>query len=689
MAERFVIDLEMNAGGIATGTKRASGEIRGVGAAAAGAATNVGLLRGALNALKANVIIAGVAALAGAVRLLGQGMRDAGINRLLDARLSQALRNLGGDAEAGAAGIRTMADEIERATGIEAEQVKTAAQMLATFKSVGSAEGIGVLLPRLADMAAGTADAEGNMRDLGSVAMQVGKALSGPASGLRRYGIELSDAQAAQLEAAEGMDRVNMLAGILDANFKGLAESAADPMVRLQNATGHLAEELGGKARDELAVLASRLTEIAQSEDAGRVMRWIGEQIAAVFRGIGVAMDVPRRVANFFRIELRETAAAVQGFIGETAQKLARFVSGAGDVLGRLPIVGDGIAERYERAAGVLDRFANAAGTVADRNREAAGEARKVRAEEDAARVVREEGAVAASRLARAVEEETDATTKATAAAKEYVGVLARTGQRIEELTRKKGDLLGASYAELVALGREAAALERQIALRERLVRIAVSGPGAVEGRLGSTGETSAADARGAFRGRDFGVELGPVRDEVSATEETFYRLHNAVEGLGPAFDHLSAGMASAFGRDAAAFKAVSLAVATISAYTAAAKMLSAGSPLTGVPRAIALLGIGLGYVGTIASIAIPGGGGGGSVPGRSPLTAGIGSHGYPQPGGPPVHVHNENRVIVENRVEPHDMFRLNTAIRQQDRLERAAFGEVSGADYMTGERRR
>lgn len=200
-------------------------------------------------------------------RLLGESVRLAGVQDIAERKLETALRNLGAYTPEAAARLKALASEVQSFSNFGDESILTAQAMLASFRSVSGAEGIALLTPRLADMAAGVAKTSGQTADLNSVAAALGKSLEGSAASLREYGISMSKQEEAAFNAARGMDRVHMLAEILDANFSGLAEATADPFVQLQNSVGDLKEQIGMGLLPVARDLALRLKALAENEE--------------------------------------------------------------------------------------------------------------------------------------------------------------------------------------------------------------------------------------------------------------------------------------------------------------------------------------------------------------------------------------------------------------------------------------
>lgn len=173
---------------------------------------------------------------------------------------------------------------------------------------------------------------------------------------------------------------------------------------------------------------------------------------------------------------------------------------------------------------------------------------------------------------------------------------------------------------------------------------------------------------------REFEEEWGAVGTAVAGT---FASLSDAMMAM---FEATGSKGKAAF----AAYKAFAVAEAVAATFLAANKALAAGPPPWNIAQAAAIVGIGLANVSKIMS-ASPGGGasagGGGSAPGRSGITASGVIAPTPRPASPsapPVNVRNENRVVIENRIQSVDGFTVESTVRRagQDRAD--LLGELS-----------
>lgn len=219
-------------------------------------------------------------------RLLSRSVQLRGIQQIAERKLEQALRNLGDGAEEAAPRLFEVARQMQAVSNFGDETIITAQAMLASFKEVAGPEGIEILTPRLLDMAAGVTKVTGESIDLNQVAAMLGKSLSDSAAVLKRVGVSLTDTQMAALNAAEGLDKVNLLAEVIDSNFKGLATTIADPFKQLENAAGDLLEEIGKGLRPELELLAKDIQQWIESGDVQELALFIGEKLGGAIRDV-------------------------------------------------------------------------------------------------------------------------------------------------------------------------------------------------------------------------------------------------------------------------------------------------------------------------------------------------------------------------------------------------------------------
>ena len=160
--------------------------------------------------------------------------------RLGELQLAQAFATAGKQLDIDA--LNRFADARERLTTDDNDAVLASARHLVTYGA--EQRQIQELIPAVQDLAA----AKGI--DLRSATDLVGKAFSGNAQMLSRYGIKISDATKNVLEHGSASQRTAELVKLLESRFAGSAETAAKTATgawrQLQNAIGNLKESMGG-----------------------------------------------------------------------------------------------------------------------------------------------------------------------------------------------------------------------------------------------------------------------------------------------------------------------------------------------------------------------------------------------------------------------------------------------------------
>lgn len=137
--------------------------------------------------------------------------------------------------------IKEYAAELQKVTTYGDEATIEAAGLLATFRFQESQ--IKSLLPVVQNLSSLYG------MDLKSAAVQVGKAFTGSVGALSRYGITMSDAEVAAIEAANGAEKFSLILNLLKSNSgeaaKAVANTATGAMTQFKNATGDSLEIVG------------------------------------------------------------------------------------------------------------------------------------------------------------------------------------------------------------------------------------------------------------------------------------------------------------------------------------------------------------------------------------------------------------------------------------------------------------
>jgi len=218
--------------------------------------------------------------------VLSDSVEKAGIQEISERKLEQALRNLGIESDETSDRLKRLASEVQTFSNFGDEAIITAQAMLLSFGSVAGPEGVELLTPRLADLAAGVSKVTGETVDLNQVATALGKALGGTGSELREYGISMSEAQEEAFKTAEGLDKVRLVTEILDSNFKGLAQATANAGVQMINSIGDFQEALGSELLPEIEDAQRQITQFVSDPRILEFARATGAKLVEFGQGI-------------------------------------------------------------------------------------------------------------------------------------------------------------------------------------------------------------------------------------------------------------------------------------------------------------------------------------------------------------------------------------------------------------------
>ncbi|MDV2503078.1 MAG: hypothetical protein RX318_03915 [bacterium] len=306
----LVVDLKANTAGFQRDMKRGEGTIR----------------RFTKFAIGAGVALAARSAVSAAIKAAAQ-------QEAAEAKLAQALSNVAGVAPEAVDELKKYAAELQNLTGIGDEVIIDAQAMLATFQL--NAEAIKILTVRVLDMATIMDKGTGSGVDLQATALAIGKAMTGTAGILSRYGVVLTKVQTEQLNTTTGMEKVRVLAEALDSNFKGLAEAMGRTTVgeirKMNSAWSDLQETLGKSLFlksltllvKDLALALDSVAKKAQAAGQG-----LAKHLAPILRALGF---------NVFVRDLTEAKTALAGLkpppaVSKIAEELEKLKGKAKDV---------------------------------------------------------------------------------------------------------------------------------------------------------------------------------------------------------------------------------------------------------------------------------------------------------------------------------------------------------------------
>lgn len=206
------------------------------------------------------------------------------------AQTEAVIASTGGVAGLSADQIRAMAVELENLTTVDDKAIQSAQNLLLTFKEVGAD-----IFPEATLAVINLSTAMG--QDLDQAAVQVGKALNDPISGLtalRRVGIQFTDAQEAQIKS---LVRANDLLGAqsiileeLESQFGGSAARAANTfdgrMRRIGDAVEDAQMALATGFLPVIEKVADRLGSfVSDPANLDRIARF-GETLAGALDGL-------------------------------------------------------------------------------------------------------------------------------------------------------------------------------------------------------------------------------------------------------------------------------------------------------------------------------------------------------------------------------------------------------------------
>jgi hypothetical protein len=178
------------------------------------------------------------------------------------AETSRVIESMGGVANVTAKHVANLSEAISNKVGVDDEAIQSGANLLLTFGNIRNEVGKG---NKVFDQATRLAVDMSSVfkQDLKSSAIQLGKALNDPISGLtslRRVGIQFTDQQEQQIktmvEANDVLGAQKVILAEVSRQVGGAAAAAATPFEKLQVRFKNLQEEIGMKMMPVLVRLA-------------------------------------------------------------------------------------------------------------------------------------------------------------------------------------------------------------------------------------------------------------------------------------------------------------------------------------------------------------------------------------------------------------------------------------------------
>lgn len=191
-------------------------------------------------------------------------------------KLSQQLKNWNQLTEENINSLTGLAESLSLVTTFSKTQIIAGQAMLGSFAL--TAEQIKDATGRMLDLAIMTENTSGQMSDITVVAKLMGMAMGGQAGRLAVAGIKFSEYQSAIFNAAQGMEKFNILMEILDQNAKGLAEAVGSTLQGRLKQINNLFNE--AKIKIGMAVVGSKAWVeilIAVSDEINNLNKWLTE----------------------------------------------------------------------------------------------------------------------------------------------------------------------------------------------------------------------------------------------------------------------------------------------------------------------------------------------------------------------------------------------------------------------------
>lgn len=338
MAESLVVKISADLSGLDAGIKEATNTVSSFG----------DVLKGSfLGGLGANLATTAFATLTSAVTDAFHALAE--VDKI-SGQTAAVIKSTGGAAGVTADQVATLADQLERKTGIEAESIQRGQNLLLTFTNIKDAAGANNdIFTQATKIMADLGTAMGT--DASGAAIQLGKALNDPTAGitaLTRVGVTFTDAQKAQIKALQ--ESGNMMAAQkiilaeLNKEFGGSAAAAgqtfAGALNRVANGLGSITEAMLTPAVPAFTAALGKLADasyavsdaITRGNFIGLINDAFGPGPKALVLGlasaIGVAMVQSMQTASRQAMAMAATyARAAAAMVVANAPVLAAFAA--------------------------------------------------------------------------------------------------------------------------------------------------------------------------------------------------------------------------------------------------------------------------------------------------------------------------------------------------------------------------
>jgi len=257
------------------------------------------------------------------MELLSGSLDDANVQRLLDDKLKLALDNAGGAAAGKTQKLKGLASELQKTTDFSNEQIQAAQSLFITYGA--SAEGAARLSESVADLATFASAGSERTVSLNRAARTLGRTMDGSTQSLQRLGVSLDEATKQEIKAADGMERIEIVAEAMEEKVGGAAERLSTPWTGLQNDIDDLQKTFGQELIPIAIETSEKLRQVAQDEDVKEGIREVAQEVADL---LAQGIEMTGRIVGLFA-EYREEIGAAADVTFRLVTAVGAYVAGA------------------------------------------------------------------------------------------------------------------------------------------------------------------------------------------------------------------------------------------------------------------------------------------------------------------------------------------------------------------------
>lgn len=318
----MIVTLAMNASKYGAGLKKAAGQTTSFGQFAS---KSFNLLRGAFVGMT-------LAALRYIPVLANMGAES----RKADIQIKFMLENMQGVGVATDKTVKRMAayaDQVNRATGIDDEQVKAVQRKLLVFKTLRStADELGGTFDRTTKAAIDLA--AGGFGEMESNAIKLGRILQDPTKNLNaltRAGITFTDAEKRKIKQLQDSGKLleaqDLVLQSIEGRVLGLAEKSATPFEKLVGQFNQIGDAIGEAMLPNLEKMNTEVGKWLSTPKGKKDVQAIADAFVAAAYGI-------KEMANFLR-DVKGLLDSITKFNFDWVTALSRFINGVAGVQNR------------------------------------------------------------------------------------------------------------------------------------------------------------------------------------------------------------------------------------------------------------------------------------------------------------------------------------------------------------------